>query len=37
MAAVPTMGSAQFGDPGTATDQVTHSVSDFEALRAFGG
>jgi hypothetical protein len=33
----PTMGSLQLGDPDTATDQLILEVSDFEALRAFGG
>ncbi|AKN16975.1 hypothetical protein MHAE_01595 [Mycobacterium haemophilum DSM 44634] len=33
----PTIGSVQLGDPHTAQSHVTLSVSDFEALRAFGG
>jgi hypothetical protein len=35
--ATPTIGLVQLGDPSAATHQVTPSVSDFEALRAFGG
>jgi uncharacterized protein (TIGR03083 family) len=33
----PTIGSVQLGDPHTARGQVALSVSDFEALRSFGG
>jgi uncharacterized protein (TIGR03083 family) len=33
----PTLGSVQLGDPRTAGGQVTVNVSDFEALRSFGG
>ncbi|MFL0160183.1 hypothetical protein [Mycobacteroides chelonae] len=33
----PTTGSVQLGEPATATDRLALSVSDFEALRAFGG
>lgn len=33
----PTTGTTQLGDPCLATEQVAVSVSDFEALRAFGG
>lgn len=35
--ATPTMGAVQLGDPGTAADQVSLAVSDFEALRVLGG
>jgi uncharacterized protein (TIGR03083 family) len=33
----PTIGSAQLGDPRTPRGQVALNISDFEALRAFGG
>ena len=33
----PTTGSVQLGDPHTASGHVALSVSDFEALRSFGG
>lgn len=33
----PTMGLVQLGDSSTSAGQVVLSVSDFEALRAFGG
>lgn len=33
----PTIGSVQLGDPHTARGHVALSVSDFEALRSFGG
>jgi uncharacterized protein (TIGR03083 family) len=33
----PTIGSVQLGDPQTALGHLTLSLSDFEALRAFGG
>ena len=33
----PTIGSVQLGDPHTARGHVALSISDFEALRAFGG
>ena len=33
----PTVGSVQLGDPHTARGHVALSVSDFEALRSFGG
>lgn len=33
----PTIGSVQLGDPDTARGQIALDVSDFEALRAFGG
>ncbi|MCV7235236.1 maleylpyruvate isomerase N-terminal domain-containing protein [Mycobacterium branderi] len=33
----PTLGSVQLGDPHTAQGQIALSISDFEALRAFGG
>lgn len=33
----PTMGSVQLGDPHAARGGVALSISDFEALRAFGG
>ncbi|OBG28795.1 maleylpyruvate isomerase N-terminal domain-containing protein [Mycobacterium sp. 852002-51057_SCH5723018] len=33
----PTIGSVQLGDPQSTRGQVALSVSDFEALRAFGG
>ncbi|OIN80458.1 hypothetical protein [Mycobacterium malmoense] len=33
----PTIGSVQLGDLVSVTDQVTLYISDFEALRAFGG
>ena len=33
----PTIESVQLGDPHTARGQVALSISDFEALRAFGG
>jgi uncharacterized protein (TIGR03083 family) len=33
----PTIGSVQLGDPHAARGHVALSVSDFEALRAFGG
>jgi uncharacterized protein (TIGR03083 family) len=33
----PAIGSTQLGDPRTARRQVALNVSDFEALRAFGG
>lgn len=33
----PTLGTLQLGDPLIATEHVCLSVSDFEALRAFGG
>jgi uncharacterized protein (TIGR03083 family) len=33
----PTIGSVQLGDPRTARGHVALSISDFEALRAFGG
>ncbi|MUM16129.1 hypothetical protein FZI91_11755 [Mycobacterium sp. CBMA271] len=33
----PTTGSVQLGDHNLATDRVVLAVSDFEALRAFGG
>ncbi|MGV0583615.1 maleylpyruvate isomerase N-terminal domain-containing protein [Mycobacteroides chelonae] len=33
----PTTGSVQLGEPATATDRLALSISDFEALRAFGG
>lgn len=33
----PSIGTVQLGDPVAATDQLVIEVSDFEALRAFGG
>jgi uncharacterized protein (TIGR03083 family) len=33
----PTLGSVQLGDPDTAPGRVALEISDFEALRAFGG
>jgi hypothetical protein len=33
----PTIGSVQLGDPHTARGHVALSISDFEALRSFGG
>lgn len=33
----PTIGAVQLGDPHTARGQVALDISDFEALRAFGG
>jgi uncharacterized protein (TIGR03083 family) len=33
----PTIGSVQLGDPETGRGRVALSISDFEALRAFGG
>jgi uncharacterized protein (TIGR03083 family) len=33
----PTIGSVQLGDPRTARGQVALGISDFEALRSFGG
>ncbi len=33
----PALGPVQLGDPQTGRGQVTLEVSDFEALRAFGG
>jgi uncharacterized protein (TIGR03083 family) len=33
----PTTGSVQLGDPHTARGQVALNISDFEALRTFGG
>jgi uncharacterized protein (TIGR03083 family) len=33
----PTIGCVQLGDPHTARGQAALSISDFEALRAFGG
>jgi hypothetical protein len=33
----PTIGSVQLGDPHTSRGHVALSLSDFEALRAFGG
>ena len=33
----PTIGSVQLGDPHTTRGQVALDISDFEALRAFGG
>ncbi|BBY55786.1 maleylpyruvate isomerase N-terminal domain-containing protein [Mycobacterium koreense] len=33
----PSIGTVQLGDPDTATDQPVISLSDFDALRAFGG
>ncbi|WP_240629659.1 maleylpyruvate isomerase N-terminal domain-containing protein [Mycobacterium colombiense] len=33
----PTVGSVQLGDPRAARGRVALSISDFEALRAFGG
>jgi uncharacterized protein (TIGR03083 family) len=33
----PTIGSVQLGDPHTGRGHVALSISDFEALRAFGG
>lgn len=33
----PTIGSVQLGDPHTARSQIALDISDFEALRAFGG
>lgn len=33
----PSIGTVQLGDPGAATDQLALEVSDFDALRAFGG
>lgn len=33
----PSIGTVQLGDPDTAPDQLAIEVSDFEALRAFGG
>jgi uncharacterized protein (TIGR03083 family) len=33
----PTIGSVQFGDPQTARGQIVLNISDFEALRSFGG
>ena len=33
----PTIGSVRLGDPDTAAGQVALTVSDFEALRSFGG
>lgn len=33
----PTIGSVQLGDPHTPRRQVTLNISDFEALRTFGG
>ncbi len=33
----PTTGSVQLGDPQTAPGQLALDISDFEALRAFGG
>jgi hypothetical protein len=33
----PTIGTVQLGDPDTAPGQLALNISDFEALRAFGG
>lgn len=33
----PTTGTSQLGDPGKANGQIAVELSDFEALRAFGG
>lgn len=33
----PSIGTVQLGDPDAATDQLVIEVSDFDALRAFGG
>jgi uncharacterized protein (TIGR03083 family) len=33
----PSIGTVQLGDPDAATDQLAIEVSDFDALRAFGG
>jgi hypothetical protein len=33
----PTTGAVQIGDPSSAPSQVAVELSDFEALRAFGG
>lgn len=33
----PTIGSVQLGDPHTASGHIALAVSDFEALRSFGG
>lgn len=33
----PSIGTVQLGDPDAATDQLAVEVSDFDALRAFGG
>lgn len=33
----PTIGSVQLGDPHTTRDQLALNISDFEALRTFGG
>lgn len=33
----PSLGTVQLGDPGTAATALTLEISDFEALRAFGG
>lgn len=33
----PTIGAAQLGEPPTVQGQLTLKISDFEALRAFGG
>jgi hypothetical protein len=33
----PALGSVQLGDPQTAPRQIALEISDFEALRAFGG
>jgi hypothetical protein len=33
----PTTGTAQLGDPGKAPNEIAVELSDFEALRAFGG
>ncbi|WP_067971229.1 maleylpyruvate isomerase family mycothiol-dependent enzyme [Mycolicibacter icosiumassiliensis] len=33
----PSIGTVRLGDPDTATDQLAIELSDFDALRAFGG
>lgn len=33
----PSIGTVQLGDPDTATDRLVIDISDFDALRAFGG
>ena len=33
----PSLGSVQMGDPRTAPSQLAHRISDFDALRSFGG
>lgn len=33
----PSIGTVQLGEPDTATDQLAIELSDFDALRAFGG